>query len=73
MSEKLQEKNKRFRELNPNYNKQYAQKIRDLFTSKYAETIATNNKNFRKNNKDYHVKRYIYKKQCRDLCNIELF
>lgn len=73
MSDKLREKNRRFRELNPNYNKQYADKIKDTFIQKYAKTIATNNANFRENNKDYHKNRYLYKKQCRQFCNIDIY
>jgi hypothetical protein len=57
------ERGRKFREKNPHYMKEYAQKIKAVFNEKYYETIQKNNINFRNNNPTYFKEKYLQKKQ----------
>lgn len=59
---------KKFRENNPNYNKEYACKIKEIFNDKYKDTI----KNIYARNKEKVKGRYLFKKEFISLCNLTL-
>ena len=56
------ERGRKFRERNPNYMKEYANKIKPIFNEKYKETIKNNNKKFKENNPEYFKNKYLENK-----------
>jgi hypothetical protein len=61
-------KAKRYREAHPNYNKEYAKKIRPIFNEKYGDTI----KKIYIRNKDKIKEKYYAKKEFLQLCKMDL-
>lgn len=56
------ERSRKFRERNPNYMKEYADKIKSIFNEKYKDTIKNNNKKFKENNPNYFKNKYLQNK-----------
>jgi hypothetical protein len=61
-------KAKRYREAHPDYNKDYAKKIRPVFNDKYSETM----KNNYQKNKDKIKNKYLAKKEFLQFCKINI-
>lgn len=69
--EKDRIKARKYRELHPNYNKNYANSIKNIFNEKYKETIKNNAKQYYNKNKNKLKAQYLMKKEFLIFCKMQ--